>query len=97
MTDISPIDAAKAVTPWWMMKIRDFDGLEIQPCHKIDNAAAVEPCKPEEADFWTVYGHYRPGGAMGGIDAFEDFPTEAEAQKFHDRLIAVYPHLAGEG
>jgi hypothetical protein len=28
------------------------------------------------------------------VDAFEDFPTEAEALAFHDRLISVYPHLA---
>jgi len=37
-----------------------------------------------------VYGHYR----TGGVNAFEDFPTEAEAIAFRDRLIAAYPHLA---
>jgi hypothetical protein len=47
---------------------------------------------PRNADFWTVYGHYR----TGGVDAFEDFATEAEAVAFHDRLIATYPHLAGK-
>jgi len=34
---------------------------------------------------------------MGGVDALEDFPTESEAQKFHGRLISVYPHLAADG
>ena len=95
---ISSIAAAKALTPWWMEKIRDFDGLEIQPCAVIDTACGKieEPCEPEGAQFWTVYGHYRPGGEMGGVDALEDFATEAEAQAFHDRLIAVYPYLASE-
>jgi hypothetical protein len=98
--DVSPIAAAKALTPWWMMKIRDFDGLEIQPCAVIGRDSKgeniVEPCDPERAAFWTVYGHYRPGGALGGVDALEDFPTEAEAQKFNDRLISIYPHLGAD-
>lgn len=99
--NISPIAAAKLLTPWWMLRIRDFDGLEIQPCAVIGRDSSggkiVEPCEPKEADFWTVYGHYRPGGPMGGVDSLEDFPTEAEAQEFHDRLVSVYPHLAADG
>lgn len=97
--DISPIEMAKALTPWWMMRIREFDALEIAPCRVVGNDSLgneiVEPCDdaPEEAAFWTVYGHYR----TGGVDAFEDFPTEAEATAFHDHLTRVYPHLAGGG
>src|SRR5580704_779967 len=94
--DISPIDAAKALTPRWMKSIRSFDALEIHPCAVVGRDSTgmefVEPCKREDAHFWTVYGHYR----TGGVDAFEDFPTEAEAVAFHDRLIAIYPHLAGD-
>jgi hypothetical protein len=94
--DISPVDAAKALTPHWMRNIHDFDALEIHPCAVIDRLSdgteIVEPCAPENSDFWTVYGHYR----TGGVDAFEDFATEAEATAFHDRLIATYPHLAGK-
>ena len=96
MKDISPLDLAKAVTPRWMQNIRDFDGLEIQPCFVVARDAEgmeiVEPCEPEDAHFWTVYGHFR----TGGVDAFEDFATEAEASAFHDRLISIYPHLAGK-
>lgn len=92
--DISPIDAAKALTRGWMRNIRNFDALEIQPCAVIarcdDGTGIAEPCRPEDAAFWTVYGHLR----SGGVDAFEDFATEAEALAFHDRLIAAYPHLA---
>jgi len=91
---ISPIDAAYAITPGWTRNIRDFDALEIHPCAVIGNdrldKPIVEQCEPNDAQFWTVFGHLR----TGGVDAFEDFATEAEAIAFHDRLIAAYPHLA---
>jgi len=96
--DISPLELAKALTPAWMLRIREFDALEITPCRVVGNDSLgneiVEPCDdaPEEAAFWTVYGHYR----SGGVDAFEDFATEAEAVAFHDQLVAAYPHLSDE-
>jgi hypothetical protein len=94
-TDISPLD--RALTPSWMLRIREFDALEIHPCAVVARDGTgmefVEPCKREDAHFWAVYGHYR----TGGVDAFKDFATEAEAMAFHDRLIAIYPHLAGDG
>ena len=93
---ISPIAAAQALTPWWVMRMKDFDGLEIGPCsvigHDGKGEAIVELCEPRAASFWTVYGHYR----TGGLDAFEDFATEEAAQCFHDRLIKTYPHLADD-
>lgn len=92
--DISPLDLARAITPWWMLRIKDFDALEIHACAIIGRESTgkeiVEPCEPADADFWTVYGHYR----TGGVDAFEDFATETEAAAFHDRLLSIYPHLA---
>jgi hypothetical protein len=94
--DISPIDAARAVTPHWLLRIGEFDALEIHPCAVVghDNMGAdiLAPCEPEEAHVWTVYGHYR----TGGTDDFADFAAEADAIAFHDRLISIYPHLAGE-
>ena len=90
---ISPIVAPGARQRHWLLRIWEFDALEIHPCSVIGYGSAgkeiVETCAPKEADFWTVYGHYR----TGGVDAFEDFATEAEAGKFHDRLVEVYPHL----
>lgn len=84
------------VMPSWLLRIWEFDGLEIHPCAVVGfggmHDEIVEICHPEEADFWTVFGHYR----RGGIDDFRDFGTEAEAQAFHDELISVFPHLAGE-
>jgi hypothetical protein len=95
----SPIDIANALTPDWMQRIKEFDGIEIEPCRVVGHDSLgndiVEPCDdaPEEAFFWTVYGHLR----TGGVNAFEDFATEAEAVAFHNRLISAYPHLAAEG
>jgi hypothetical protein len=93
---IAFIDAARAVSPRWLLKIWEFDALEIHPCTVIGNDGMdnpiVEQCEPEDAHFWTVFGHYR----TGGVDDFEDFATEAEAIAFHECLIAAYPHLAAE-
>ena len=72
-------------------EITDFDTLEIwgikifrQGRHTIH-----EQCEPEDATYWTVFGHLR----RGGLDDFKDFRTEAQAEKFGDRLLKRYPHL----
>lgn len=90
----TPIDEAKAVTPWWMMAIRQYDGLEIHPVRNIESDPATgnifcEPCEPEEAHLWSVYGHL----IEGGVQCFEDFATEAEARAFAMKLLDAYPHL----
>ena len=91
---ISPIEAAFALTPHWMLNIRQFDTLEIHPCKVIGKDSSgkdiVEQCRDDEAEFWTVFGHLK----TGGVDDFGDFATETEAQAYHDRLVACYPHLA---
>lgn len=78
-----------------MRNIADFDALEIHPCAVIerdaDGTEYIEQCEAEEAHFWTVYGHCR----TGGLDAFEDFRTEAEAVVFYERLLATFAHLRG--
>ena len=89
-----PLDAAERLTPRWMRRIREFDALEIHPCCLVATTPAgeqiVETCKPTDADFWTVYGHL----ITGGVEAFEDFASEAQAIRFRDRLAGAYPHLA---
>ena len=91
--NVSPIDKANALTPAWMRNIRNYYDLEIKPCavteRREDGTEIVAPCKREAAEFWTVYGCLR----TGGVDAFEDFATEAEAIAFHVRLLSAYPHL----
>ena len=90
----NPIAAAFAVTPAWMLAIRSFDAIEVHPCCVVgsaDGVDIVETCDPEDAHFWSVYGHC----VTGGLDCFEDCPTEAEAEAFAARLRRTYPHLAG--
>ena len=106
---IDPITEAKRLTPWWMMEIRRFDGLELHPVrdHHWDDEERgprpfsipdnhetwCEPCEADEAHFWSVYGHF----VEGGIECFEDFPTEAAARRFAEQLLAAYPHLQRHG
>lgn len=49
------------IVPNWMRDIQNFDGLELMSCAEVgfaDGQAIVEVCEPEDAQFWTVYGHY---------------------------------------
>ena len=40
--------------------------------------------------------HGGPGSTHEYFECFEDFPTEAEAEAFAERLRQTYPHLAEE-
>jgi len=102
---ISPIELAKALTPWWMMEIRSFDGLEVHPVRDynrdkastdsmpVDHETRCDPCPPHEAEFWSVYGHCREGGIL----CIEDFDSEKQALDFARHLLDVYPHLRERG
>jgi len=105
----SPIEQAKALTPWWMMQIKRFDGIEIHPvrdhfwndddmgprpfCIPDDHETQCEPCEPHEAHFWSVYGHL----ITGGVECLEDFETEAEARRSAEQILRAYPHLRKYG
>jgi hypothetical protein len=89
---MNPIEQAKALTPFWMRDIHQFDGLEIHPCrteHAQGGTSFIEQCEPETAEFWSVYGHCRSGGVL----CFEDFPTKEQAHAFATRLLDAWPHL----
>jgi hypothetical protein len=92
-----PIKQAKALTPWWMMKINSFDGLEIHPVQDLtdesDGTRYCEQCEPSEAHFWSVYGHLKEGGVL----CIEDFATEAEGRAFAMTLLDTYVHLRTYG
>lgn len=88
----NPLQADKAITPFWMNLIHQFNGLEIHPCRTEaieDEIRYIEPCGPCEAEFWSVYGHYKEGGVL----CFEDFDNLPEARDFAERLLAAWPHL----
>jgi len=92
-----PVKLAKALTPWWMMEIRKFDGLEIHPVQEFtdqnDGSRYCEQCEPSEAQFWSVYGHLKEGGVL----CIEDFATEAEGRAFARTLLDTYAHLRTYG
>ena len=91
----NPSVAADAATPWWVPKIAGYDAIEVHPCCVVgfaDGQEFIETCEAEDAHFWSVYGHCK----TGGVECFEDFPTEAEAEAFAERLRQTYPHLAEE-
>ena len=57
-----------------------------------EEPAMCEVCERDDAHFWSVYGHL----VDGGLECFEDFPTEAEADAFAASLVADFPQLADE-
>lgn len=88
--------------PHWRAHVHLFDGLEISPCVTVADCSygpIIEVCDdPDEAEFWSVYGHYNPAlcDGFGGVDCLEDFPTEAEAIAFAEALCRQHPHLREE-
>ena len=70
----------------------DFNTLEISgiKIFRQGRNTIHERCKPNEANYWTVFGHLR----RGGVDDFQDFRTQAQAEKYHDRLLKRYPHFS---
>ena len=85
------LQQANALTPSWMKNIHFFDGLEVHPVREYheNGYSWCEQCEPEEAEFWSVYGHLKEGE----VDCFEDFETEAEADAFAEKLLTAWPHL----
>ncbi len=82
----SPIEAAKKITPSWFTRIPDYDGLEIHPVRVYEtreDKTFCEQCEPEEADFWSVYGHL----IEGGVECIDDFAAEAQAERFASQLL----------
>ena len=79
--------------PHWREEISACDGLEIHPVHIVeiaeDGTVYCEPCEPEQAQFWSVYGHLRSGGVL----CFEDFASASEARHFAHALLEEWPNL----
>jgi hypothetical protein len=64
-----------------------FDAYEIGPCRRFREDGDrdrfyYEPCKPEEADVWTLYGHI-PGE---GGEAIGDFESCKLAEQVYARI-----------
>ncbi len=89
--------------PNWRKHVHLFDGLEISPCVTIGDGnwgPYIEVCDDsDDAEFWSVYGHYNPDlcEGFGGVDCLDDFATEAEARAFAETLYQTYPNLHRPG
>ena len=84
--------------PWWAEHIDNLSGLEIVPCrfwgYDDKGREIVKPCAPERVSIWAVYGHYSPDGRGLTLKLLDDFETKGEAQRFYNKLIDHFPHLA---
>ena len=93
----SPIQLAKAATPFWFETIHGYDGLELAPVAEYEDKDGFKFCErvddPREAQFWSVYGHL----PEGGVECLEDFPTEQEATAFAEHLLSLFPNLRKYG
>jgi hypothetical protein len=78
---VIPSDPASAALP------KRFDAYEIAPCRRFREEGEgyrfyYEPCAPEEADVWTLYGHI-PGQ---GVEAIGDFASCELAEEVYARI-----------
>ena len=93
----SPIQLAKEATPFWFETIHDYDGLELAPVAEYEDKDGFKFCEPvddpQEAKFWSVYGHM----PEGGVECLEDFPTKARAEDFAGSLLSIFPNLHKHG
>ena len=93
-----PITAAFAVTPDWMLDIRAYDGLEIQPCHTVgfadDGKEIVGPgAEPEAAEFMARQ-HRAQLPRLAMSTRLTTIPDPADrARACAGRLRAACPHL----
>lgn len=63
-----------------------FDDYEIAPCQQFEGH--FEPCEPDAADVWTLYGHI-PGQ---GVEAIGDFATREDAEEIYSRITGRSYH-----
>jgi hypothetical protein len=70
--------------------MKTYDNYEISPCRRYEETDShgkfcFEPCNPEEADVWTLYGHIDGEGA----EAIGDFSTREQAEETFLRIAGI--------
>ena len=75
MTKIHRYADTPAPPPPDVPDLSDFAAVEVQPVLESEGCCCPCPEKPEDATFWTVYGHFRKGrgeGVTALIDCVDD-------------------------
>jgi hypothetical protein len=93
MKQTTSISQKESAAPFWFQTIQSYDGLELAPVSEYEDKEGCRFCErvddPQDAHFWSVYGHL----PVGGVECLEDFPSEQEAMDFANHLLAIYPNL----
>lgn len=74
-----------------------FQNFEVHGCMKIYDGVVdkngvdhyIEQCDDNEADFWTVYGHYSPESGQQGVEALVDCTDRRSAELVHKLLTVL--------
>lgn len=66
--------------------MQQFDDYEIQPVFEDKDAGFCEVCKPEDATFYSVYGHITGEGVRAIYDG-----SKAECETFVNNILATKP------
>lgn len=78
---------------------RLFDAVEVRPSRdafkgrpEVDGTC-FEPCEPEDAEIWSVFGHFAPTDhGQYGLDCLTDCPT----QELAEAIGVLFDHLIRE-
>jgi hypothetical protein len=67
-----------------------YDNYEISPCQRFEEPDSpgkyyFEVCLPEQADVWTLYGHF----PEGGVEAIGDFYRREAAEQVYSRITGL--------
>lgn len=69
-----------------------IDSFEVHPCTEINEEGDVEQCEPKDAQFWSVYVHYKGGG----LDCIADCDTEGLANDVVNFLTILIKNFKPE-
>jgi len=98
-SNVPSLEQLKPLVRSLVMRIKNFERLEIQPHRLIGYGRRGEeitwPCEPELATCWIVYGVCQTYGSPDSYDHFTSLHTEAAALTFCDKVMGMFPHLRG--
>ena len=71
--------------------ITKYDALEVHPCFFADEKS-IERCEPDNAEFWSIYLHFKEGGTKCMADCPDQQTADFFAKQFSIMLgLKVQP------